>query len=111
MDVDVGLSLLEKEFRKEYSSYRRLLDLLCDQEDRMKAICFRLGQAAVRNGLWHGLEELLLQEGEIAQVTLVRKDGTLVCMSPAGLDPKKLYEEEKELSKGFLFLVTINRAD
>ena len=77
----------------------------------MKAICFRLGQAAVRNGLLHGLEDLHLQEGEIAQVTLVRKDGTLVYMSPAGLDPKKLYEEEKELSKGFLFLVTINRAD
>ena len=52
-----------------------------------------------------------MQEGEIAQVTLVRKDGTLVCMSPEGLDPKKLYEEEKELSKGFLFLVTINRPD
>ena len=38
MDVDVGLSLLEKEFRKEYSSYSRLFDLLCDQEERVNLL-------------------------------------------------------------------------
>ena len=36
--MDVGLSLLEKEFRKEYSSYRRLFDLLCDQEERVNLL-------------------------------------------------------------------------
>ena len=68
--------------------------------------------------MWKTLKSVVRPQGRyklvtsvMSTLTLVRKDGTLVCMSPAGLDPKKLYEEEKELSKGFLFLVTINRAD
>lgn len=68
--------------------------------------------------MWKTLKSVVRPQGRyklvtsvMSTLTLVRKDGTLVCMSPAGLDPKKLYEEEKELSKGFLFLVTINRPD
>ena len=68
--------------------------------------------------MWETLKSVVRPQGRyklvtsvMSTLTLVRKDGTLVCMSPAGLDPKKLYEEEKELSKGFLFLVTINRPD
>ena len=68
--------------------------------------------------MWKTLKSVVRPQGRyklvtsvMSTLTLVRKDGTLVCMSPTGLDPKKLYEEEKELSKGFLFLVTINRAD
>ena len=109
--MDVRLSLIEKEFSKEYSSYRRLFGLLCNQEERMRATCIRLGDVAVKNGLWHDLADLPLQKGEIAQITLVRKDGALVYISPAGITPKKLYEKEKGLSKGYLFLVETSKME
>lgn len=106
MKEKVMLTLVEEEFRQEYSSYKRLLEILRNQEERMQQTCLRLGQIAVREGLWHDLRELPLTEGKIAQVTLVRKDESLHFAKGPAM-PGEIYEKEKDLSKGFLFLVTM----
>lgn len=103
---EIMLSMFEEEFRKEYSSYKRMLEVIRNQEKRMKQTCLRLGQLAVKERLWHDLSELAGQEGVIAQVTLVRNDNSLVFIKDPGKSIMELYSEEKYLSKGYLFLVT-----